>query len=76
MLEHNHPVELSAPDFELVLCRSSKVIARVGEDFLFDGGGMHEIQTWDLTLVDECTVGHGEKGGGVEAVAIDRGILG
>ena len=76
MLEHDDSVEGAASYFEFVLCGSSKIVARVGEDFFFDGGRMHEIQTWDLALVDECTMGHGEKGGGVEAVAIDRGVLG
>ena len=36
---------------------------------------MQEIDARDLAFVDEGTVGHCEKGGGVESVAIYRGAL-
>ena len=42
-IEEYDPVELSTSDFEFVFGGSSKIVARVGEDFLFDGGGMHEV---------------------------------
>ena len=75
MIQHNDPVVLPAPYFELVFGRFSEYLAGIVKDFLFDRGRVQEIHAWDLAFVDKGTVGHCEKGGGVESVAVYRCAL-